>query len=442
MCIKPIFPLIFLVLLVKLTLCSAESKHVKPVLPIEHWITKSGTPVYLVTKSQIPIVDISVIFNAGSAYDNDRPGIAQLTAELLDQGTINFNADQIANRFESVGARYSTAIDQDSVTIHLRSLSRPQFFNPAFTLFTELLSQTNFPQTAIQRIKKQTLIALQQEEQTPSILALNAFYRNLYGQHPYAFPVLGTPHGIAQITRANLINFYQHYYVAHNAVIAIVGSITKEKAINLAEQLTSTLPQGKKAIQLPVPLPQLTPKIDQIHYPSQQTTILLGQIGITLNDPDYFPLLVANQILGGGILTSQLFTEVRDKRGLCYGISSHFSTLQAGGPFIIGLQTRRNQASTALSVTQQTINNFVKNGPTEKELLGAKQALIGSFPLSIASNAAILASLEKIGFYQLPLHYLDNYRENIDKTTVEHVHKALKKHIHPKKMRVVMLGEN
>lgn len=412
------------------------------VLPIEHWTSKSGVPVYFVAKTQVPIVDIAVIFHAGSAYDSTSPGIAQLTAQMLDQGTHNFDANEIANRFESAGAHYNAGINQDMAIVQLRSLSEPQFFNVAFNTFVELISQANFPEDALQREKKQARIALQQEEQTPTAIAIKAFYKDLYAEHPYASPLLGTTQGIDQITHTELINFYQRYYVAQNAMIAIVGNITKEKAISLADQLSSALPRGKKVIPLAKPSSQLSNQHYKIHYPSQQSTILLGQLGITLKDPDYFPLLIGNQILGGGILTSQLFTEVRNKRGLCYGISSSFNTLQAGGPFLIGLQTRKSQAATALAVTQATLKNFIEKGPSEQELVAAKQALIGSFPLSIANNAAILAKLEKIGFYELPLNYLDDYREKINNVSVKQVRDAFQKHINPGKLLVVTLGEN
>lgn len=412
----------------------------KSILPIEHWITKNGVPVYFVAKSQVPMIDISIVFRAGSAYDGPSKGIAQFTVQMLDQGTHNLTANQIANRFESVGAHFNTAINQDMAVLHLRSLSDTQFFYSALNTFEEIISHANFPQDAIHRLGQQTEIALQQEAQTPTTIALKTFYQTLYGEHPYASPLLGTTQSVEQITPTMLINFYRHYYVAENAVIAIVGNITKEKAVILAEQLAKTLPQGKKAAPLTKPTSQLTHYLYKINYPSQQSTILLGQIGITLNDPDYFPLILGNQILGGGILTSQLFTEVRNKRGLCYGISSRFNTLEAGGPFIIGLQTRKEQASTALSVTQNTLKNFIEKGPSEKELAAAKQALIGSFPLTIANNAAILASLEKIGFYRLPLNYLDTYRNKLNDVDIKQVQNAFQKHIQPKKLLIVTVG--
>jgi len=419
----------------------AKAAELKSMPPIYHWLTKNGIPVYFVARSQIPVIDMSIIFRAGSAYDGTLPGIAQFTAQMLNQGTRNLNADQIANRFESVGAHYSAMIHQDGVTLRLRSLSESKFFNSAFSMFVELVGHANFPQTAVNRTRKQIEIALQEEEQTPSLVARNAFYKMLYGQHPYASPLLGTMQSVQEITREKLIDFYQHYYVNKNAVIVMVGDMTKDRAVALAEQFASALTEGKQAVLPSLPVKQPVAHLYKIHYPSQQTTILLGQIGITLKDPDYFSILLGNQILGGGILTSRLFSEIRNKRGLCYGISSYFDALQTEGPFVINLKTRADQAFTALSLTQSTLKNFVVHGPTEAELLAAKQTLIGNFPLTIASNASILAHLEKIGFYELPLTYLDNYRANLSHITVQQVHSAFQKHIKPDKLLVIMVGK-
>ena len=263
----------------------------------------------------------------------------------------------------------------------------------------------------------------------------------MYGSHPYASPILGNKTSIEQVSEEQILNFYHHNYVAKNAMIAIVGNVTQAKAMSIAEQLSGMLALGNASLPMKAPsMPHIKNHIIKVSYPSKQTTIFLGQIGIAIKDPDYFPLVVGNQILGGGILTSKLFNEVRDKRGLCYGINSGFKPLQAAGPFFIVLQTRRDQAANALSLSQQTLKNFLAKGPTSQELQGAKQALIGSFPSSIASNEGILAATEKIGFYQLPLNYLDTYQQKINSVNLEQIRHAFQR-IKPEKMIVVMLGK-
>lgn len=432
----------YFLIFLSLFFIETSQAEISPItLKIDHWSTKNGIPVYFVAKKEIPIIDIGILFHAGSAQDKSSPGIAQFTAQMLDQGAQNLNADQIATRFEAVGAHFSANTNQDMTVLNLRSLSPPQFFNPALSNFSALLKDATFPEHAINRTKKQMLIALKQEAQTPAAIASKTFYQTLYGPHPYASPILGNKNSIEQLSQKKLLNFYQLNYVAQNAMIAIVGNITKAKAIATAEQISAMLSKGKTSTSINSPTsPHLKNHIVKIAYPSKQTTIFLGQIGIAVNDPDYFPLLVGNQILGGGILTSKLFNEVRNKRGLCYGINSGFKPLQVAGPFFIVLQTRRDQAAKALSLTQQTLKNFLAKGPTSQEMLGAKQALIGSFPNSIASNEEILIAIEKIGFYKLPLNYLDSYQQKINSVNLEQIRQAFQR-IKPERMIVVMLGQ-
>ncbi len=223
--VKSFFYFLTFLLLFIVDTTQAETSHV--ILKIEHWSTKNGIPVYFVAKNEIPIIDIGVLFHAGSAQDYSSPGIAQFTAQMLDQGTQNLSADQIANRFESVGAHYNVGVNQDMAILNLRSLSTPQFFNPAFSTFSILLQDATFPQTAISQIKKQTLISIQQEAQIPSAIAAKIFYQTLYGLHPYASPILGNKTSIEQISQEKLLKFYHLNYVAKNATIAIVGNLTQ-----------------------------------------------------------------------------------------------------------------------------------------------------------------------------------------------------------------------
>jgi len=428
---------VFLVSFVSLTVFAST----KPVLPIQHWQTKNGARVYFVESKQLPMVDIEVVFNAGSARDGSQFGIAQLTNGMLNEGTKTLNADQIAKNFEQVGAQYGADVDRDKAAVTLRSLVDPKFLNPALETFADILSNTNFPQNSFQRVQKQTLTAIQREKQSPSVIARNDFDKNLYFNQPYGHSVLGTQATVETLKAQDLQKFYRQYYVANNATIAIVGDVSRQKAEAIAEQITKTLPSGSAASLLPQPKPLTKADTQKINYPSQQTTVLIGQIGIAKKDPDFFPLLVGNHILGGGVLTSRLFEEVRNKRGLSYGVSSQFSTAQIPGPFMIVLQTRNDQVKNAVEATRQTLQEFLNNGPTEKELKQAKQNIIGGFPLAIADNASILGNLVNIGFYQMPLDYLDTFRDKVNAVTLDQVRVAFKKHIQPDKMVTVMVGE-
>jgi zinc protease len=409
----------------------------KPV--IERWTTQTGVPVYFVHRPELPIVDIDLLFRAGSAYGS-HPDVAALTAMLLDQGTSSLTAEQIAERLESVAAQYHIAVDADKVSLTLRALSEPKQLDSALDTFRALTFQANFPEKAVERIKKQQQMVRLEQQQNPAYLANQRFIQTLYRNHPYARAATSTPQTIAAVSRTDLVNFYRRYYVASNAGIAIVGAIDKSTAQALAEKLTAHLPKGAPAPALPTPTPY--PKADTlfVDHPSQQTTVILGQLGVLLTDPDYPALSLGNQILGGGILTSRLFEEVRNKRGLAYGVRSHFSIREQTGPFTLWLQTRNDQANTALTVAKTTLRDFIKNGPTEKEINAAKQAIIGADPLSIASNEGILSRLAGLVFYHLPTDYTEQYLSKIQKLTLAEIQHAFNKVINPEKLLTVEVG--
>jgi len=177
-----------------------------------------------------------------------------------------------------------------------------------------------------------------------------------------------------------------------------------------------------------------------VAHPATQSHILIGAPGIRRSDPDYFPLFVGNQILGGGGFVSRINEEVRQKRGLAYSAYSYFSPRQVPGPFVIGMQTRRDQADEALAVTRKTLRDFVSNGPTEKELLAAKQNIVGGFPMRIDSNRKIHEYLAVIGFYNLPVSYLEDFVANIERVTVADIKTAFARHVDPDKLVTVVVG--
>lgn len=410
------------------------------VAPIQHWVTQHGTSVYWVPAHSVPMLDIQVLFYAGSARDGDKAGLAQLTNAMFDEGAGHLSADQIAEKFDAVGAQYMTATDRDSGAVGLRTLSDSAFLNPALETFLTVLSDPTFPENNFNRLKKQTLVALEQDQQNPVSVAKKQFLRSLYGSHPYNHSTMGTLEGVNSITVSDVQGFYQRYYNRHNAIINMVGDISDAQAHQVAEQISERLAEGQAADALPKA--ELAKKTQSTHigFPSGQTTVLMGQLGITPQDPQYFPLLVGNYILGGSGLVSRLFDEVREQRGLVYGINSQFIPLSGRGPFVVFLQTRNAKAHDAIALTDQVVQDFIAQGPKDSELTLAKQNLIGGFPLTIASNADLLSQISYIGFYGLPLDYLDTYRSRIAAVTRETVRDALQQAIQPKAFLQVTVG--
>lgn len=413
----------------------------KQVLNIERWETAKGVPVYFVRTPELPMLDVDVVFGVGSAHDGEKFGVAQLTAGLLDEGAGDLNADQIAEQFDDVGAVYSASVSQDMTSIGFRSLTAKDKLAPTLDTFVTVLTDPKFPQDQFERLQKQMLVSLEQMRQSPVALAKEAFAEAIYGKQPYGHLTVGTRASVSQLAQADTKTFYQTYYVAKNARILMVGNLTLKAAKEIAEKIATALSEG----EAPKPLAEMkarkSPAHKSIVFPSQQTTILMGQLGIQPKDPDFFPLMVGNHILGGGGLVSRLFDEVREKRGLVYSVSSKFSPLAARGSFFVFLQTRQEEATRAIDLTQRILKDFVEKGPSQKELDAAKKNLVGGFPLQISSNSDIVDQLMLISFYNFPLDFLDKYRENVTKVTRAQVRAAFQKHIQPDNIAVITVGE-
>ena len=407
---------------------------------IEHWQTTNGGRVYFVAAPELAMVDITVVFDAGAARDGDLSGTALLTNAMLNEGADSLNADQIAAAFEDVGAQFSNSSQRDMAILSMRSLTAKSAFEPALQVFKKVLAKPDFPQASFERLKKQMLIGLQAEKQSPAAVASRAFYSNLFGDHPYAAMPAGDEQSVNQLSLESLKAFYKDYYVASNAIVVLVGALDRQQAEDIAQQLLADLPTGKRASQLPTVEPLLNAKTVAIEHPSSQTHILMGQPGMTRNDADYFALYVGNHILGGSGLVSQLSDEIREKRGLSYSVYSYFIPMHQKGPYQFGLQTRNDQAQEALDVMQGTLKDFIKNGPTDDELLAAKQNITGGFALRLDSNNKIADYLAMIGFYDLPLDYLETFKAKVDAVTIAQIKDAYSRRIQANKMITVLVG--
>lgn len=408
--------------------------------PIQHWTLENGARVYFVASDNLPIVDVRLTFDAGAARDGELPGLARLTNALLDQGNAGLDAGEIAYRLESVGARLSGGSERDMAWLQLRSLSEAKALEQAVATLAQIAGTPDFPAAAFERERARMLVGLQAVRQSPDELGSRAFYRALYGNHPYGSPPSGTEDSVPRLERQHVVEFYRQYYSSGNAVIAIVGAIDRAQAEALAERLSSVLPQGPAAPALPPVPPRTKPDSEQVPFNSAQTHILIGQPALARKDEDLFAFLVGNHVLGGGGLVSLLTTTMRDQHGLSYSTSSYFVPSAQPGPFVISSQVRNESADQAIEVLRQVFHDFLDHGPTQQQLDLAKRNISGGFPLNLDSNSKIVGYLAVIGFYGLPLDYLDTYVERINAVTAKDVQAAFQRHLNPEAMVTVRVG--
>jgi len=412
---------------------------------IEHWETKDGLGVYYVNVPELPMLDLRLTFAAGSAYDGNKPGISSLTTAMLDKGAASMNADQIAEALESAGAQFSSSSARDMATISLRSLTLKDQRDKSLQTWLKLIGKPDFPDADFARLKKQALIGLQAEKQNPGSVASKAFYKHLYGDHPYASPTNGTEESINALKIEDLKAFYKQFFVVKNAQLALVGAINRSDAENIAEQVAKALlSEGRGAGTKPPPIPEVKAlteaKTVHIPFQSAQAHVMIGQPGNKRGDKDYFTLYLGNHTLGGSGFTSRLMKEIRVKRGLSYSVYSYFMPMREFGPFLLGLQTKIAQTDEAIKVAREELEKFRDKGPSEEELNASKTNIIGGFPLRTASNDDIIGYIAMIGFYGLPLDYLDTFTKTIGKIKREEVLDAYKRRLHTDKLLTVIVG--
>lgn len=407
---------------------------------IETWQTGNGARVLFVPAPELPMVDVRVVFDAGSARDGDKAGLASLTTAMLTQGARDWDADTVALRMENLGAQISSSTDRDLSQVSIRSLTQPKALDTAVETLAGVLAEPSFELDDLERLRRNTLTALRQDQESPRTVAQKAFYRAVFGDHPYASDPTGTEESVSALTRDDLVEFHRRHFTGANALVVIVGDLDRDAAAQVAQRVVGALPTGERPRPLPE-VPELAAEaLERIDFPSTQTTVLAGQPGMRRGDPDYFPLYLGNHILGGSGMVSLLMEEVREKRGLSYSTYSYLLPLAQPGPFLMGLQTRNDQADQAQAVMLATLRRFVTEGPTEKELVAAKKNLTGGFPLRIASNANILGYLAVIGFYGLPLDYLDRFIERIESVDAEQIRDAFARRLHPDRLAIVSVG--
>ncbi|QEY60741.1 insulinase family protein [Metapseudomonas lalkuanensis] len=408
-------------------------------LDIQNWTTAEGAKVLFVAAPELPMFDLRLTFAAGSSQDGEIPGLATMTNAMLNEGVAGKDVTAIAEGFEGLGAEFGNGAYRDMAIASLRSLTAPEQRQPALDLFTQVIGAPTFPEDSLARIKNQMLAGFEYQKQNPGKLAGLELFDKLYGQHPYAHPSEGDEKSVPGITVAQMRAFHQKAYAAGNVVIALVGDLSRADAEAIANQVSKALPKGPALAKLPEPQAP-KPGLNHIEFPSKQTHLMLAQLGIDRNDPDYAALYLGNQILGGGGFGTRLMEEVREKRGLTYGVSSGFTAMQVRGPFMIGLQTRAEMSQGTLKLIQDIVRQYLAEGPTQKELDDAKRELAGSFPLSTASNADIVGQLGAIGFYDLPLTYLEDFMAKVQALDVAQVKAAMAKHLAPDQFVIVTAG--
>jgi len=424
-------------------------------IPIQQWTQPSGASVFLVESPTIPMVDVQIDFDAGSRRDPaDKAGLAQVTAGMTSKGIQAANPagdgpydaaldeNQVSEAWADLGAGFGAGASSDRMSFSLRSLTYPDLLPKAAHLAARQLADPSFPEAVWLRERQRLDASIREANTRPATVAGRAYAPAVYGTHPYGYEM--TEESLARIGVQDMMQTYRRLIQPCRAKVSIVGAVTRAQGDALVATLLSRLPSGAAGCEPLAPVAEVTPLaapvLREIPFASAQAHVLIGQPGYKRNDPDYFALLVGNYVLGGGGLVSRLSSEVREKRGLSYSVSSYFSPRLHAGAFTIGLQTRPDQAAQAVQVSRDVLARFVAEGPTEAELKAAKDNLIGGFPLLIDSNRKLLDNISNIAWNGLPLDYLDTWTKQVDRVTVADIKAAFARKVQPQRLVTVTVG--
>lgn len=401
--------------------------------------TERGLTAWLVESNSIPMVSFEIAFRSGTAFEpQNKPGLASFTANLLDEGTTSLSDRDFKANLERIGARFGAGADKLNLTLTLDTLT--EHTNAAVALLADALKNPAFTDVAADRVRAMTLAALKRQKEDPGSIARNAFTEALYGNHPYATPLLGTEESVPALTPTDARAYHTAQFTKANMVIAVVGDITPKALAKLLDENFGDLPQGTERNTVAAAPTDPKPEKISITRPIPQSTVILGHLGISREHPDYFKVFVMNHILGGGGFSSRLMSEIREKRGLTYGVSSGFGPLPQRGSFVAQLATKNADAQAAAELVKEEIKKLQATPVSDAEFADAMNYLTGSFPLRLDSNDKILGYLTVMQMEDLGADYLEDWTNKIKAVTKADVQATAKTHLKPDSFIQVIVG--
>lgn len=397
-----------------------------------------GIKAWLVEDYSVPIITIRFAFDGGAAQDPvGKEGLADLMTTLFDEGAGDLESEPFQIALDDAGAEMRFGSNNDTISGTMRLLADER--DAALDLLKLAVQEPRFDQNPIDRMRAQLLAGLAADAQNPATQAQKIWNEALFGDHPYARPTEGTPETLNTITAEDLRAGYHAMFARDNLHVAIVGAINAEDAADVLDEVFGALPAEADL----KPVADVVPALGQdlaVDYPLPQTSIFMAYPGVGLNDPDFFAARVMNEILGGGGMTSRLFTEVREKRGLTYGVNTGLTNLQHSNSFMLSTSTRADRAGETLSVIEEVLAKMAAEGPTEEELAAAKTYMIGSAALNeLSSSSAIAGTLVGLQLWGLDIDYLPKRTEMINAVTVDDV-KAVAQKLLTQKPAIMLLG--
>ena len=398
----------------------------------------TGVEAWLAEEHALPMIAVEISLPAGSAYDPaGKQGLADMTASLLDEGAGDMRADAFKEALEARAIKLSARADRDYLNVTISTLTANA--DEAMRLTALALAHPRFDTAAIERVRAARIASLKQDDQNPARTAVRAWFGAFFGAQPYGHPPQGTASGLVAITPADLQDFVASHFVRGGIKLAVAGDINEAQVKRYLQELFLPLPA--RTVAAPArPAETGKPGTQIIQRNEAAPVAVFGMVGPMRSDPDYIPAYVANQILGGGTFSARLMDEVRDRRGLTYGIGTHLDDYRSAAIIMGEVQSDKTKILTALDVTRSEMARFAREGATQNELTDAKTFITGSFPLTLDSNAKIARTLNQYQRSGLPADYVTRRNALIDAVTLAKVNEMAKKYFDPSRLMVVIAG--
>lgn len=412
-----------------------------PALAVDIQVLKSpgGAEFWLVEAPSIPIVALQMSFEGGARLDPvGKEGLAKFFAGMLEEGSGDLDSVGFSEARDDLSARFGFGANSDRVTVSARMLV--ETLDPAVKLLSTALAAPRFDPAPLKRVRAQLSSIIAEDGQDPEKVATEAWFAQAFPDHPYGRPADGTIESIAAIGRDDLLAAHARLLTRANAHIALVGAIDPEQAGRIVDIAMAGLPEG-------VPLAETRahwvppPGVTVLDLPVRQSAAVFGQVGLPLDDPDYMAAYVMNYVLGGGGLTSRLMTEVREKRGLAYGVYSYLSNFDEAAVYLGRVQTANPRMADTLEVIRSEWARMATEGITADELEKAKRYLTGSFPLRFDSDAKIASYLVFLQETGLGSDYLERRNGLVEAVTLEDVKRVAARLLHPEALSIVVAGQ-
>lgn len=402
---------------------------------------ESGLVLLHSQKQALPIVKVVLAIKAGSIFEPaQKAGLANLTADLLNEGTMRRTSKEISEAIDFVGGSISASGGPEYMTISLSVLKKD--VKLGFDLLSDMVLNPAFREDEIKRRKAVIKSSIIQQKEDPGTVASKAFLPAIYGDHPYGRPPEGTEETVEGLTRQDVVEFHRTYYAPNNAIIAVAGDLDRKEVISLIDTYFKDWSRRDVPETKFPELPALKGrKVIKIKRDVTQASIILGHLGIRREDPDYYAVSVMNYILGGGGFASRLMDNIRDNRGLSYDVHSVFSAGRHAGSFLAGLQTKNASANLAIDEIIREMGLIRTSEVADKELSDAKAYLTGSFPLRIDSTGKIASFLVAVEYFGLGMDYAERYKTYIESVTRDDILRVARRYLNTEDFVLVIVGD-